>query len=63
VKNWFQSLRFQMQLVPLHLGQRRVRLNQNFDRQREEIKELDKAVDNMHKAGAPVLQVESSRDP
>jgi hypothetical protein len=52
-----------MQLVPLHLGQRRVRLNQNFDRQREEIKELDKAVDNMHKAGAPVLQVESSRDP
>ena len=31
------------------LGQRRVRLNQNFERQREEIKELDKAVDNMHK--------------
>ena len=31
------------------LGQRRVRLNHNFHRQREEIKELDKAVDNMHK--------------
>lgn len=31
------------------LGQRRVRLDQNFERQRGEIRELDKAVDTMHK--------------